>query len=628
MARILVVDDHPIDRQLLLQLLGYKGHDVWEAADGVEALRMIRERRPDLVISDVQMPGMDGLSLVRTMQADLSIADIPIIFYTAAYHDDEAIALAQRSKVAFVLNKPSQPQAILDTVTQALSSVEVVRLGDRSEQHEHERNAVAMRLSALVRVGLDLSALERDAAAMQQKFCHSARHILQADFAFVSLIPSQAATEQLFCSGVLTDAHAAMDQALAIDKVFRDRVIAQNRVVRLSLLAADLPADCLHATCPMVSCLMGVPILLRNEVYGWLCLVRHSGRVPFDGEDERIAVTLAAQGARSIENALVNATTESERAGLEHEISDRRDAEEQLLQALLDANARLQTSLELAERTRIDLEARERELSDALAERDRSNQLLEARNVELTGLDRLKDEFIGIISHELRTPLNAMLGFGSCLADGVGGALRPQQQGFADKIVVGAERLMGLLQDLLDISQIRAGKLSLDRKLMRLDHAITTCMELLEARATTRQIALTVEMPQTPLEVKGDRQRVEQVLINLIGNALKFTPNGSRVRVRAFEVGDRVRVEVEDEGPGILPEDIKRLFQPFGQLDSSVTRPAIGVGLGLAIVKNLVLAHGGEVGIESRQLPGACVWFNLPKPSEGDLLPTNQGPAS
>ncbi|HEY9724623.1 MAG TPA: PAS domain-containing sensor histidine kinase [Oscillatoriaceae cyanobacterium] len=253
-----------------------------------------------------------------------------------------------------------------------------------------------------------------------------------------------------------------------------------------------------------------------------------------------------------------------------------------------------------------------RAAAEAIAQQ---SELLRRQNEELKSLDRLKDEFISVVSHELRTPVNAITGFGSILADGVAGQLTPQQSAYVERILEGADRLLALVDDLLDYSRIQAGKLKLDVMRVDLRAPIRGALDLMAEQAHHKGLVLEAALPPEPLWADADARRVGQVLINLLNNAIKFTPPGGHVAVSVAREDTRYVVRVCDNGPGIARADQSRLFQRFGQLDTSNTRQSKGTGLGLAIVKNLVMAHGGEVGVESDEGKGACFWFSLPVPA-------------
>jgi len=226
--------------------------------------------------------------------------------------------------------------------------------------------------------------------------------------------------------------------------------------------------------------------------------------------------------------------------------------------------------------------------------------------------DRMKDEFLSILSHELRTPLNAVMGFGSILEDELVGPLNDQQHTYLNRMLAGADALLTLINDLLDMSRIQAGKFSLDPHAFPIARSLQGVRDNLASLAEQRQHTLILEPAGDLPPVFADEQRVMQILINLVNNAIKFTPPGGRIRISARPDGSQLRIAVEDNGVGIASDDLPKLFKPFSQLDMSDTRPAGGTGLGLSITKALVEAHGGTIGVDSEPGKGSCFWFTLP----------------
>ncbi len=227
-------------------------------------------------------------------------------------------------------------------------------------------------------------------------------------------------------------------------------------------------------------------------------------------------------------------------------------------------------------------------------------------------MDELKDQFLSILSHELRTPINAITGFGSILQDGLAGPLSEQQQFYLQKLLGGADLLLNLVNDLLDMSRIQAGKFTLTLGVVDLEAIIREAVATIQPLADKSGLEVSIDVPELP-DLIGDPQRVGQVLINLLSNAVKFSPEGGGIQVRARVLDHEVRVEVEDQGVGIDPKHFDLLFRPFTQFDMSSTRRVGGTGLGLSISKALVEAHGGHVGAKSDGPgKGACFWFTLP----------------
>ncbi|HBN09756.1 MAG TPA: hypothetical protein DD435_14250 [Cyanobacteria bacterium UBA8530] len=240
------------------------------------------------------------------------------------------------------------------------------------------------------------------------------------------------------------------------------------------------------------------------------------------------------------------------------------------------------------------------------AERER------ARFEALRQVDALKDQFLSILSHELRTPINVVSGFGSILDDELAGPLNSQQHTYLRKMLDGADVLLDLVNDLLDLSRIQAGKFAFSIRLASFVQIAAEVLENQKKRAAQKNQELLERLPPDLPEVTMDEQRVAQVLKILIGNAIKFTPLGGKIWLRAFVEGDSLRCEVEDDGIGIAAEDYPRLFSPFTQLDMSATRQEGGSGLGLSISKAIVEAHGGRIGVKSERGSGSLFWFTLP----------------
>ncbi|MDB5096786.1 MAG: integral rane sensor signal transduction histidine kinase [Cyanobacteria bacterium RYN_339] len=236
---------------------------------------------------------------------------------------------------------------------------------------------------------------------------------------------------------------------------------------------------------------------------------------------------------------------------------------------------------------------------------------LTAANEQLVRVDRYKDEFLSIVSHELRTPLSFIKGFAGVLDTEMAGPLTREQREYVGNIVAGADRMLLLVTDLLDLATIQAGKLTLSVQLQPFQPVIREVLASMKPLADEKEIALSGDGPVEP-PVPIDHPRVLQVLTNLVANAIKFTPAQGQVTVTARWQGPVLRVEVTDTGMGIAAEDLGKLFQRFSQLDMSVTRRAGGTGLGLSICKALVEAHGGTIGVTSEQGRGSTFWFELP----------------
>lgn len=236
---------------------------------------------------------------------------------------------------------------------------------------------------------------------------------------------------------------------------------------------------------------------------------------------------------------------------------------------------------------------------------------LRRANEALVKADKHKDEFLSMVSHELRTPLSFIKGFAGVLAGEMAGPLATEQRAYVDNIQRGADRMLVLVNDLLDLATIQAGKLTLHLDPTPIGPLVAETLTSLAPLASEKGV--TLDALPTPGEAMPlDRARVIQVLTNLVANAIKFTAAGGSVTVAAMKTASGLRCEVRDTGVGIEPEDQLRLFQRFEQLDMGVTRKSGGTGLGLSICKALVEAHGGRIGVESTVGEGSTFWFELP----------------
>jgi signal transduction histidine kinase len=242
----------------------------------------------------------------------------------------------------------------------------------------------------------------------------------------------------------------------------------------------------------------------------------------------------------------------------------------------------------------------------------RRNEALAKANAELQQLDTLKRQFLNAVSHELRTPLTSIVGFGEFLTEELGGPLTPLQAEFVGHIRQSARHLNGLVDDMLDYAQVEAGTFRLECHWGTLDAAAVEALESMRPQAVAKHVTLTADVPQRPVEGHFDPVRIAQVVLNLLGNGIKFTPEGGTVTLRvAVEAGDAV-ITVSDTGIGVREELHDKLFDKFFQVDPSSTRRAGGTGLGLAITRAIVEAHGGTISLESAPGRGSCFTVRLP----------------
>ena len=236
---------------------------------------------------------------------------------------------------------------------------------------------------------------------------------------------------------------------------------------------------------------------------------------------------------------------------------------------------------------------------------------LEAANRELAASSQHKSEFLANMSHELRTPLNAVIGFSEVLSEKMFGELNEKQEEYLKDIHASGTHLLSLINDILDLSKIEAGRMELELTDFDLPQAIDNALTLVRERAGRRGIALEHSVDERLGEIRGDERKVKQVLLNLLSNALKFAPEGGRVEVRAGLVDGMAQISVTDTGVGIAPEDQEAVFEEFRQVGTA-EKKAEGTGLGLALCRKFVELHGGRIWVKSHVGVGSTFTFTIP----------------
>ena len=222
-----------------------------------------------------------------------------------------------------------------------------------------------------------------------------------------------------------------------------------------------------------------------------------------------------------------------------------------------------------------------------------------------------KSQFLANMSHELRTPLNAILGYTELMADGIYGQLPEKTMGVLKRLESNGRHLLGLINDVLDLSKIEAGQLVLELSDFSLEDIAQTARSTLEPLAADKKLAFKVEVAPKMPAGHGDGRRLTQVVINLVGNAIKFTDTGEVV-ITATATDGSFHLSVRDTGPGISAADQAKLFQEFQQADNAITRKKGGTGLGLAISKRIIEMHGGKIWVESQVGHGSTFSFTVP----------------
>lgn len=561
MAKILVIDDRPVNREFLVTLLSYAGHQVLEAGEGAEGLAAVRANRPDLVITDILMPTMDGVEFAAKLRAEPGCEGIPVIFYTATYRVRDAKLLAASCGVKHVLSKPCEPELILRTVNEVLGRA-------ATRQRLVSENSEQSRLAALLELHLDL-AVEREVQPLLDTFCRAAKAIMDTDYAGIGVYGDNGQTLSGFSiQGASLEARDFSGWGAGLFAL-----LPEAHSVRLDDLRGRLPAVGLPASHPPIRTFLGVRIATNRRVYGWIYFGDKTGERDFTVADERVARTLASQVATVYENLILLEDQARRTEELDLEVKKRRRAQEEL--------QRLNSELE---------------------------QRVDRRTAQLKATVEELEAFSYSVSHDLRAPLRALVGYSQILVEDSGDILGEEGKRQLNVITSEAGRMGQLIDDLLDFS--RFGRLPLEARIIDVADVAKRVFESLTAdKMKTAPRFVLGPLPQ----VQADRAMLRQVFVNLLGNAIKFSSPKPEptIEVEGHEERYQNIYCVRDNGVGFDERYKAKLFSVFQRLHSEAEFE--GTGIGLALVQRIIHRHGGRVWAEGRLNEGACFHFSLPR---------------
>jgi signal transduction histidine kinase len=237
---------------------------------------------------------------------------------------------------------------------------------------------------------------------------------------------------------------------------------------------------------------------------------------------------------------------------------------------------------------------------------------IEDKSRQIEAANRHKSEFLANMSHELRTPLNAIIGFSEVLQEKLFGELNDKQAEYTDDILTSGRHLLSLINEILDLSKVEAGRMELELATFDLPLAIDNARTFVRERATRHGITLDVKVDERLGDFIGDERKIKQILLNLLSNAVKFTPEGGRISINARQTNGAVEIAVTDTGVGIAAEDQPKIFEEFRQVGSDYAHKVEGTGLGLTLAKKFVELHGGRIWVASEMGKGSTFTFTLP----------------
>lgn len=523
-AKILLVDDEPGVLLTVEAILTMEGYDVDAVESGSAALAAIREHAYDLVLTDLKMPGADGLAVLAEVQKrSPTTVTIMMTGYGSLGSAIEALQLGAYE----YLVKPTEVAELKMAVRRSL---------ERKRFSE---------IDTLYRVTRTM-ATALDAEAISGAVSEAARSVLGvAYFCLASFLrdgtPDRCDPPLL---PVLGD--AGLRETLAAGRVL---VIAPES-------APAVPEPLREwARQQQARSLVLVPGIANHRLVCVLCAHNGAGGYDFHASALRFLQSLADQAALALENASL------------------------------------------------------------IAELRRNNDELAAANHKLQELDKLKSQFLSVATHELRTPLTILLGYNSMLEETLEGRLSNEERDTLRESSAACKRLIRLVNSMLDINQIESGRMQMNLAPADVRQAVSGVVSLFQHEARKRKVTLSCDMPSRLPRVPVDLERIQQVLINLVGNALKFTPRGGRVSVSVRHQPElqALQLAVADTGVGIAPQDQELIFDEFAQVRrQAASRQREGSGLGLAIARRIVEAHQGTIRVTSAVGAGSTFTVTLP----------------
>lgn len=634
--RVLVIDDGQEIREFLAKyILKPKGFEVIQASDGIVGLRMAISEKPDLLITDNQMPGLSGLEVIRDL-CNRGIS-IPTIL-TTAYGSEETAVEAFRLGVRDYVIKPFDTVEIETAIERALKESRLARERDELVQKLMATNSQLEKryqeMDMLYGIGKSVTA-SLNLEEVLQRVVEAAAYITNAEEGSLMLLDEKQGELYMRASKNLEK------QAQSMRLPVRDSLAGRVMETKKPLLIGGESQWQKIKTFYLVKSLMYIPLVMGNRAIGVLGVSNRVKDALFDRRDVRVLSALADYATIAIQNASLYTETDNERNKISTILSQTDDPvlliddRQRLLMVNNAACAALQfppgdplgrrlrsltqnkDMLAFAEQQPGKRFNQHGEINVAdgrvfnahMTVIDGVGRSIVLRDVtQLKELDRLKSEFVSVVSHDLRSPLTAILGYVQLLERA--GPLNDMQKEFVGRVQASVANITSLIGDLLDLGRLEAG-LDLTLAPCQPDEILLELVEELQPNIQAKHLKLSLDMPEESVNVTGDRNRLHQAFSNLIGNAIKYTPEGGRISLRAKAQDGQIIIQVSDTGIGIAPADQPYVFDKFFRAENA-TESHEGTGLGLSIVKSVVERHHGRIWVTSELGKGTTFTVVLP----------------
>jgi signal transduction histidine kinase/DNA-binding response OmpR family regulator len=621
-------------------LLRPEGFAVDVARDGAEGLEAALANTPDLIVTDLAMPGMSGLEMVRRLREHHH--RMPVILITAEGSEDLAVQ-ALRLGVMDYFVKPFDGEEMLSAVKRTLQATRIGRV--RAGVPDQRR---LQALNTLIAIGKSINSL-LDLEMVLSRVVEAAVYLSRTEEGILMLLDPD--TGELYVRAAKNLEDGLQSMRLPVRDSLAGHVIRTGKPM---LVAGEGMQQI--KTRYLVRSLLYVPLKIKDSVIGVLGVHNRFTDRDISREDVGIVTALSDYAAIAIVNARLFETSENERARLARIFDQVEDAilavddEDQVVlcnpaaRQFLDQDASEQDSIgrPLVEVTsnRSLLELMEGARQDEMMQGEvqlYDDRTFNAHVIKVEGIgsvvvmqdithlkerDRIKSELLEMVSHQVRSPLTAILSYIELLIRT--GNLSPQQMEFAEQVKHNVKLITETIGDLLDLGKIEAG-LDRQREPVSLGHAVYYTVDALQNRIDAKDQHLEVITGDDLPTVLGNPVRLRQVFINLVDNAIKYTPEGGEIEVSIHEEGEHAVVRISDDGIGIPLDDQPHIFDKFYRA-SGVSSEYEGTGLGLSIVKSIVEMHGGRIWVESRPGEGTTFTVMLPafakQASDQDEHPT------